>query len=132
MGEHKHAGILRLYRTLLRLRRTEPALRQNDRDGFTIEAVSEEGVALRIGTRLERTLLVVAHFGEKPGAVELDYLGDFADWEQVLSTEVADFCPDARPITAEAGGVLRVRFERSGAIVFAQRSGAGDEPARMR
>ncbi len=132
LGEHKHAGILRLYRTLLRLRRTEPALRQNDRDGFTIEAVSEEGVALRIGTRLERTLLVVAHFGGKPGVVELDYLNDFADWEQILSTEVADFCSDARPITSEAGGVLRVRFERSGAIVFAQRSGAGEESARMR
>ena len=122
---HAHAGILRLYQALLRLRRTEPALRQNDRDGFTVEAVSEEGVALRIGTRLERTLLVVAHFGEKPGAVDLDYLVDPAEWERVLSTEDADFCSDARPITSDvADGALRVRFERSGAIVFARRSGA--------
>jgi maltooligosyltrehalose trehalohydrolase len=42
-----HAGVLRLYRELLRMRREHPALRSRDRSDWTVQAVSDGAIALR-------------------------------------------------------------------------------------
>jgi maltooligosyltrehalose trehalohydrolase len=60
-----HAGVLALYRTLLRLRREEPALKAPGRDGFRVLPLGEGALALRRpGPAGEDVLAVVNFEGE--------------------------------------------------------------------
>jgi maltooligosyltrehalose trehalohydrolase len=57
-----HAGILRLYRDLLDLRRRHPALRERSRESFAVVAIGEQALALRrAGPTPGDTLLLVVN-----------------------------------------------------------------------
>ena len=115
-----HAGVLALYRELLRLRRTHPALRRRDRASFAVAALGEHGIALRrTGPDGAALLLVVS----LEGALSVD-LGAMQEtrapadrWELLLSTEEARFggenegelvrlSPDGRLEMGGAGAVV--------------------------
>jgi maltooligosyltrehalose trehalohydrolase len=86
-----HAGTLNLYRALLGLRRTEPALQAGT--GFEVVELDDDGLALtRAGTAGE-ALLLVAWLGGS-GAYEYDRHGPAiagGRWNVVLSTADARF-----------------------------------------
>jgi len=110
-----HAGVVRLHRALLRLRREEPLLRDATWTGFRAWAADEDSLVLsrRIG---ERAVVVVARLRGK-GSVLLDEVGE--PLEVILQTEDADYATDAQPIgIADGSRGLRVRFERPGAVVL--------------
>ena len=60
--EPPHAGVLRLYRDLIGLRRRHPALRERGRDSFSVLALSESALALRRqGPTPQGTLLIIVN-----------------------------------------------------------------------
>jgi maltooligosyltrehalose trehalohydrolase len=85
-GRMPHRGMLALYRELLALRRSEPALRRPDRDGMTVTAAGARGLTLRREAPGGAAILLVVNLG---GALELP-LDDRA-WSPVLATEDARF-----------------------------------------
>ncbi|HEX6107641.1 MAG TPA: malto-oligosyltrehalose trehalohydrolase [Gemmatimonadales bacterium] len=93
--EMPHSGVEELYRTLLGLRRTEPALRYRGRDGLSVTALSDTALALRrTGPDGSAVLLVVSLGGGL--AVSLDERPETRApagraWSLVLSTEDARF-----------------------------------------
>jgi maltooligosyltrehalose trehalohydrolase len=58
-----HAGVLALYTSLIALRRAEPALRHDTREGFAVTALDDRALALRRAAD-EHALLAVVNFGE--------------------------------------------------------------------
>jgi maltooligosyltrehalose trehalohydrolase len=87
-----HAGILQLYRDLIGLRRSYPALRERDRDSFRVIVLGESALALRRhGPTPEDTLLIVVNLSD---ALRLD-LAELAAttapvglrWAPLLATE---------------------------------------------
>jgi maltooligosyltrehalose trehalohydrolase len=122
--EEPHAGLRRLYRTLIALRR-KARLGALERDQYRVAALGGQGVALRLqpGARAGEPLLVVACL-RSPGLVDLSAaagelgLGGPARWRLVTSTEEGDFVPDPRPPDLEPKAMPRIRFERPGAVVL--------------
>ncbi len=95
LAEAPHAGVLALYRELLALRRTSPALRARGRDGFAVVALGDCALALRREAADGDALLAVVHFG---GSLHLDVAGTSVTrapagrrWARVLSTEERRF-----------------------------------------
>jgi maltooligosyltrehalose trehalohydrolase len=65
-----HAGVVRLYRDLIGLRRRHPALHERGRDSFTVIALGESALALRrIGPTPADTLLMIVNLRH---ALQLD------------------------------------------------------------
>ena len=65
-----HAGILRLYRDLIGLRRRHPALRERGRDSFSVIALGKSALALRRhGPTPQDTLLMIVNLRD---ALRLD------------------------------------------------------------
>ncbi|HZG44600.1 MAG TPA: malto-oligosyltrehalose trehalohydrolase, partial [Longimicrobium sp.] len=90
-----HSGILALYRELLRLRRTHPALRRRTREGFDAVALGEHALAIRRTGEGGSALLLVASFGDAldvdlSTAPETQRVGG-GTWELLLSTEEGRF-----------------------------------------
>jgi maltooligosyltrehalose trehalohydrolase len=140
-----HASTLRLYTSLLGLRRRHPALR--DRTAFRVEALDEGTIAMWRGAgsaggaqrevRLqpdrsagEDALLIIARLTGS-GALELagtalarnDFNGQAqaagGAWELLMTTEDAPFDPDPAPARIEwQGERLGIRFARPGAVVL--------------
>ncbi|HEU5100923.1 MAG TPA: malto-oligosyltrehalose trehalohydrolase [Roseiflexaceae bacterium] len=89
---HPHAGTLQLYRDLISLRRSHPALRPRDRHAFAVAALGESALALRrTGPTPEDMLLLVVNLD---GALRLDLAARAATspptgmrWEVLLDTE---------------------------------------------
>ncbi|HEU0053150.1 MAG TPA: malto-oligosyltrehalose trehalohydrolase, partial [Longimicrobium sp.] len=108
-GRMPHAGVLALYRELLALRRTEPALRRRDRASFAVAALGEHALALRREGADGSALLLVASF--RGGvAVDLEERPETrppggARWELVLSTEEGRFGGEAE------GEIVRLTLE---------------------
>ncbi|HEX6911497.1 MAG TPA: malto-oligosyltrehalose trehalohydrolase [Longimicrobium sp.] len=112
-----HAGVLALYRELLRLRRAHPALRRRDRGGFAVAALGAHALSLRRVAEDGRALLLVVSF-EGPLSVDLGRREETAGrWELLLSSEEARFggegegriatlAPDGRLELPGAGAVL--------------------------
>jgi maltooligosyltrehalose trehalohydrolase len=120
-----HASILRLYRAMLALRRSEPALRTASWSGFEISPVGAAGLILR--RRAAASLLVVAVQLNGGGALPvvqgravagLDV--DLArTWQPVLTTEDTAFSPDPEAIRLEVcNAVPTACFERPGAMIL--------------
>jgi maltooligosyltrehalose trehalohydrolase len=122
-----HAGILALYRELLRLRRTHPALRGRDRESFAVAALGEHGIALRRTGEAGGALLLVVSL-EGALSADLQSMGETGApagrWELLLSTEEARFgggaegeivrlSPDGR---LEMGGAGAVVLEAAGRV----------------
>lgn len=118
-----HAGLLELYRTLLRLRRDETALRAGGR--FEIVELDNSGLAVARGEARGDALLLVAWL-QGSGAYEHGRRGPLmpgGHWSIVLSTEESRFqeSPDqARTLAPDIE--LRdspvVRFRRPSAVIL--------------
>jgi len=114
-----HAGVLRLYQELLRLRREHPALRNPARAGCEIVPLGENGLLLCRRSATDRLLAVIQLRGSGAhdlGKYNFAELSDDRVWQQVLTTEDRIFTAD--PVPMEAAQPLRIRFARPGAVVL--------------
>ncbi len=99
--------MLRLYRRLLELRRSEPALRSPATSGsLEIDALDKDVLVLRRAASLEDAILAVVRLSGS-GAVDLGghrlaRLGSGQTWKLLLSTEDAAYAPDAVAVTVDA------------------------------
>lgn len=117
-----HAGVLALYRELLRLRRTHPALRRRDREGFEVAAVGERAVAIRRTGEGGSALLLVASFGDSlqvdlAASPETRPAGGGA-WELLLSTEEGRFGAEVEGEVARLSPDGRLEMRGPGAVVL--------------
>ncbi|MCI0680767.1 MAG: malto-oligosyltrehalose trehalohydrolase [Gemmataceae bacterium] len=118
-----HASMLRLHRTLLRLRQTEPALRSATRESFAVEALDDGTILLRRSAGPGPTLLAVCRL-RGSGAVDLggrDAVQPCAGkpWETVLTTEDAAYSPDPCPPRVDLTGRAPVmHFARPAAVLL--------------
>lgn len=122
-GREPHASVQRLHRELLRLRKTEPALRTNSRRDYQAAELDDSTLMLvREAPGDERLLVVVRLRGG--GTVDLKGL-DAAEpprgrkWRCVLTTEEPSFAPDAAaPDVDLRGHAPVVHFSRPAAIIL--------------
>jgi maltooligosyltrehalose trehalohydrolase len=117
-----HAGIVRLYRELLRLRRTEPALREGRTGTFTASAAGADALALLRRSADGPPLLVVCQLRGN-GDVNLAELPGWREeagrrWRVVLTTEDASFTGDGMPPRVDQSGTTRVTFQRPSAVIL--------------
>lgn len=111
--EPEHAGVLRLYRELLALRRSEPALRGGaDRDRFSVAELGEGALALRRGDGAGGAFLLAVCLG---GEIRIDLHEEEATrppeaarWCYLLSTEEARFGGEGAWGTLDSEGVLHI------------------------
>ena len=83
LEKEEHASMLRLYRELLAIRRSQPALSRLDLDAVETHADDAHGL-LFVRRRAEGgDVLVVFHFGEEPASAEVPFDGR---WEALLDT----------------------------------------------
>ena len=116
-SDDAHAPVLRLHRTLLRLRNERRALQASDACECAAEPLDGSTVSFRREAEGEDPLLIVARL-QGHGTVSVPPLRDGA-YQAILDTEDREFAPDGRPpvIDAAAGAI---EFARPGALVFAQ------------
>jgi maltooligosyltrehalose trehalohydrolase len=121
-----HAGVRTLYRELLALRRTHPALVRRDRDRFAVAALGEHALALRRTGEDGRALLLVVSF-EGPLSVDLDAIKETrssgAPWDLLLSSEEARFGGDAEGELVRLSPQGHLEMGGAGAVVL---EGASD------
>jgi maltooligosyltrehalose trehalohydrolase len=114
-----HAGVLDLYRTLLRLRRDEIALRRP----FEVIDVDDACLVLARGAGPGSVLLLVVCL-DTPRRVDLarwEVRALSGRWEVVMTTEESRFCEQAAPAAApaiEVDGGLSVTFRGSSAVLL--------------
>ncbi len=113
-----HAGTRRLYRALLHLRRTEPALRSARREDFDVVPVGSAALAVLRRAPAAAPLLVVIQWSGGGDVTVDDQLAP-GSWDVVLSTEDERFAPDPQsPEVVAAGAPVRIRFARPGAMLL--------------
>jgi isoamylase len=109
-----HAGVLALYRELLALRRSEPALRERGREFFRAAALGAGALGVRREGPDGSALLLVAAFR---GEARVDTAAraetrppEGRRWEVVLATEEGRFGGEAEGevVRLESGGELRL------------------------
>jgi maltooligosyltrehalose trehalohydrolase len=115
-----HAGVMNLYRALLRVRRDEPALHAPG-GRFAVEALDERSLALvRTSASGDALLLVIRFSGA--GALDVsacDAVGSGSRWRLLLTTEDAGFASAPAPPVVDLGGSrVHVRFERPSAVIL--------------
>lgn len=116
--EGVHAGVLRLYRELLALRREHPALVERGRDSVAVAAIGERTIALRRTAATGEDLLAVVHLGG--GAAELSFDDDLTrpptghGWAPIFDSEDSRFGGEGGP--APVGAALALREPR--ALIF--------------
>jgi maltooligosyltrehalose trehalohydrolase len=118
-----HAGILRLYRALLALRRGEAPLRSPE--GASAVALGDHCLALQRTNDGSEMLLLLACF-QGPAAIDVRQCAAFDStdlWEVVLTTNAGafvsmngDYAHEAAPPVVGRDG--RVTFERPGAVIL--------------
>jgi maltooligosyltrehalose trehalohydrolase len=122
IGNEPHAGLLRLYRRLLALRRTA-RLGALERDRYRVAELPGQGVAMLLEPAGTKRLLVVAAL-RSPGAVDLEPVAaalgidGAARWHLAVSTEEAEYTPDPRTPESDLSSLPRIRFTRPGAVVL--------------
>lgn len=124
-----HAGVLALYRELLRLRREHPALRRRDRESFAVAPLGDSGLALRREGGEGEALLLVVSVGEGGLEADLSSLAETrapegAAWEVVLSTEEGRFGSEAEGEVVSLGAQGRLRMVGAGGVLL--RAGPGE------
>ena len=110
-----HAAMLRLYTSLLQLRRTHPALQGRGRDHYAARAVDAHTLMLQRSSPDggAMVLVVVRLSGDGPARLPLN-----ADVrETLLSTEDPEFIDSPKPIRVDTAA-RSVEFTRPGAIVI--------------
>jgi len=124
-----HAGVLRLYRALLRLRRREPLLQVASWRGFHVRPLDDWGVVLVRRGRGRAALVVVVAL-RSGGTADLSRWRSVSAaapgrrWRVLLHTEQPRFAVDAMPLRTELSARPVLHFPRQGAAVLrlAQRS----------
>jgi maltooligosyltrehalose trehalohydrolase len=120
-----HASILRLYRAVLALRRSEPALQSATWSGFEVSPVGAAGLILR--RTAAASVLVVAVQLSGAGVLPLVQGGTAAgleldrarEWKPVLTTEDTAFSPDPKAIRLDLlNAIPTASFERAGAVIL--------------
>ena len=116
MAVEPHAAVLRLYKSLLHMRRTEPALRAvGVSPNLRIEALDDDTLLLQRAAAGEKTELRAVIRLRGSGEVSLKSQAMILN--PVWNSEDPQFAVDSRPIEVVEAESL-VRFERPGAIVF--------------
>jgi maltooligosyltrehalose trehalohydrolase len=117
-----HASILRLHQALLKLRRTEPALRSIQRRNFAVEAISETTIILKRRPNAPGpSLVAIVNLRESANAdlrgISWLEFEKAKSWETILTTEDASFSPEPHPsrIDLVEG---RVELARPGAVIL--------------
>jgi maltooligosyltrehalose trehalohydrolase len=123
-----HAGVRALYRELLALRATHPALRRRGRESWSVAALGGDTLSLtRRGGAGEASLLLVACFGEgrevELGAREETRAPVGGRWELLLATEEGRFGGEAGGVVATVSPAGRLRAAGAGAVVLEGRDG---------
>ena len=130
-----HASIRRLYRSLLALRKSQPALRASGcSDNLLIDAYNEEALILRREAPGVQAVLVLVHLAE--GLVDWsayppDDGAHGGGWEVLLDTEDCSFAPNGLPPLINCR-FSTVQFTRPGAVVLRSGRGARDGHDRQR
>jgi len=116
-----HAGILELYRALLRLRRTEPALQHSNE--FDVTALDDASLAVLRASGRDVLLLVLCTAPSR----RVDLTGWQAvppnrKWEIVLTTEQSQFLESGGPeqipgVAIDTDDGLSVRFSRPASVI---------------
>ncbi|RUL85936.1 malto-oligosyltrehalose trehalohydrolase [Tautonia sociabilis] len=118
-----HASILRLFQTLLTLRRSEPSLRDCRIGSSRAAALGSEALLLRRDPECGPSLLLLLHLGgpaevSLAGRSELEGL-DPSRCQLVLTTDDLPFAPDGRPPTVSlVGDAPTIRFEGPSAVLL--------------
>ena len=110
-----HALALNLYRALIGLRRSEPALLGGS--ALCRRRPLDEGTLALLRRGPDADILLVVRLAGH-GRVTLNDPGWAATWETVLTTEDAAFSRDPSPPEIESGPPLRVRFARPAAVIL--------------
>ena len=117
-----HACTLRLYRELLRLRRTESALRAATADSFDVAAVGDSAVVLVRRAPDGTVLLIVCQLrgGRSIDLGGVSMLREDAGrrWEVVLTTEDASFSQNPQVPQVDTSSTLRIVFEGPAAVIL--------------
>lgn len=116
----EHAATLALYRDLIRLRQTHPALRRRDRDALTVTAQGEHALSLRReGTQPGETLLIVVNLAESFAWQPADLAEQ--PWAVLLDTNAAQYGgTQAAQLERAASGQLSVQMRAPGVVVLHQ------------
>jgi maltooligosyltrehalose trehalohydrolase len=118
-----HAGTLRLYRELLKLRNTEPALQSSENSFFEVRALDANTLALKRQTSHRNSLLVVACLKNSgrvdSGPSPVMRPPDGCQWRLLLTTEDAAFTSSSRlpQVTLKSGAVM-LNFQGPCTAVF--------------
>ncbi|MGE3840308.1 MAG: malto-oligosyltrehalose trehalohydrolase [Vicinamibacterales bacterium] len=120
-----HASLLRLYRALIHLRRTEPALHAAPGGRTEVVAPTDDAIAIHRRAAHGREIVLVAQLCSA-GVIDLRRLGSIATddggpWTVLLTTEEPAFASDPRTprVISEAGRVL-VECFRPSAVILAR------------
>lgn len=118
-----HAGLLRLHQELLRLRKSEPGLRDSDREGYTVEAL-DSGTIVLVRTPASGPAIVGVFRLRGEGTVDLraapviQGLGG-KRWQKVLTTEDAAFSETPQPPAIDLSGTAPgLRFVGPAGVLF--------------
>jgi maltooligosyltrehalose trehalohydrolase len=116
LATEPHTSVLRLYRSLLHLRRTDPALRAaGSSPHLQIEAVDDDTLLLhRTAEKETAGLLAVIRLR---GSGEVDLNGASILPNPIWTSEDSHFAAGSEPISLKGAGPS-VQFSRPGAIVF--------------
>ena len=120
---NSHAGILRLYQTLLKLRKTEPALQRRKQSFFEVDALRKNIIALKRETSGPSTMLVVSCLKDSGrthlGTLPVTRPPKGTQWSLLLTTEDASFTASscAPKITAKSGNIT-VDFQGPCTVLF--------------
>jgi maltooligosyltrehalose trehalohydrolase len=116
-----HGGVRALYRELIALRRTHPALRRRDRGSFSAAPLGEHGLALRRAAGDDQALLLVVSFAG-PLLVDLQSMEETrapaGRWALRLSTEEARFGGAAEGEVVRLSREGRLEMRGAGAVVL--------------
>jgi maltooligosyltrehalose trehalohydrolase len=115
-----HASVLRLHRSLLRLRRSEPALEHTGWKGVEVRPIDADCLYLRRRARGSEILVVVRLRGAGPAILAPPRRR--RRWRMLLSTEERRFAPDGAPAPMTLSHrPPTVHFPRPGAVVLKAR-----------
>ncbi|VAX32979.1 Malto-oligosyltrehalose trehalohydrolase [hydrothermal vent metagenome] len=118
-----HAGILALYRELINLRKTEPALQEKFNSFFQVEALSENSIALKRLAKDKCSLLVVACLkGQEQislGKHSITRPPKDNPWTRLLTTEDANFTDTpSSPETTKENETIVLSFNKPCTVIF--------------
>jgi len=123
INQEPHASVRRLYRALLHLRRTEPALHAADRASYEAAALNESAILLVRRSSSGPVILLIFQLLHG-GTVDLNQHSATQTvhgrkWQIILTSEDPEFCADpCRPEVDLSGAFPVVRFLRPSAVIL--------------